>query len=80
MSTIEAAVSMLEAMPEDARLLVLAYTKQLFSSRKPESPFIPLTSERVMADLAKSRQEIDYGNGLSMESALIELGEEHGFI
>jgi hypothetical protein len=45
MSTLKSTVSMLEVMPEDARLLVLKYTQSLFNARKPASP---LADEQLM--------------------------------
>lgn len=80
MSTLDATVSMLEAMPEDARLKVLEFTQQLFTSRKPANPFIPISQEQVMSDLAESRQQIASGQGLNMEDALNRVGKQHGFI
>ena len=41
MSTLEATISMLQAMPEEARLKVFEYTQRLFVSRKPANPFAP---------------------------------------
>lgn len=80
MSTLDATVSMLEAMPEDARLKVLEFTQQLFTSRKPANPFIPISQEQVMSDLAESRQQIASGQGLNMEDAINRVGKQHGFI
>lgn len=80
MSTLEATVSMLEAMPEDARIKVLEFTQQLFTSRKPANPFVPVSQEQVLSDLAESRQQIAAGQGLNMEEALNKMGEQHGFI
>ena len=39
MNTLDATVSMLEAMPEDERLKVFKYTQQLFVSNKSANPF-----------------------------------------
>ena len=80
MSTIEATVSMLEVMPEDARLLVLDFTQQLFISRKPESPFKPLTLDSILDDLRISREQNQDGKGMNMKSALDEMGRRHGFV
>ena len=80
MSTIEATVSMLEVMPEDARLLVLDFTQQLFISRKPESPYKPLTLDSVLDDLRVSREQNQGGKGINMKSALDEMGKCHGFV
>lgn len=75
MSTLEATVSMLEAMPEDARIKVLEFTQQLFTSRKPANPFVPVSQEQVLSDLAESRQQIAAGQGLNMEEALNKMGD-----
>lgn len=80
MSTIDATVSMLEVMPEEARLKVFEFTQQLFVSKKQESPFVSVTVKSVLFDLAESRQQIAEGNGLDMEDALEELGKQHGFV
>ena len=80
MSTLDATVSMLEAMPEDARIKVLEFTQQLFTSRKPANPFFPVNQEQVLSDLAESRQQIAAGQGLNMEDALSRIGKQHGFI
>lgn len=80
MSTLDATVSMLEAMPEDARIKVLEFTQKLFTSRKPENPFIPVSQEQVFSDLAESRRQIADGEGLNMEDALDRMGKQHGFI
>ena len=80
MSTLDATVSMLEAMPEDARIKVLEFTQQLFTSRKPANPFVSVSQEQVLSDLAESRQQIAAGQGLKMEDALNRMGKQHGFI
>lgn len=80
MSTIDATVSMLEVMPEEARLKVFEFTQQLVVSKKQESPFVSVTVKSVLSDLAESRQQIAEGNGLDMEDALEEIGKQHGFV
>ena len=80
MSTLEATVSMLEAMPEEARILVMQYTQKLFSSPRPVNPFIPLSENDVLSVLAESRHEIEDGKGISMDTALDSLGDKYGFI
>ncbi|MCM1125963.1 MAG: hypothetical protein NC429_05770 [Lachnospiraceae bacterium] len=80
MSTLDATVSMLEAMPEDARIKVLEFTQQLFTSRRPANPFVPVGQEQILSDLAESRQQIATGQGLNMEEALNRMGKQHGFI
>ncbi len=64
MSTLDATVSMLEAMPEDARIKVMEFTQKLFTSRKPANPFVPVSQEHILSDLTESRQQISEGKGL----------------
>lgn len=80
MSTLEATVSMLETMPEEARAKVFEYTQSLFTARKPESPFTPLNEETILADLEESRKQIKNGEGKNAKGAIMELGEKHGFV
>ncbi len=78
MSTLDATVSMLEAMPEDARIKVMEFTQRLFTSSKPANPFVPVSQERILPDLAESRQQISDGKGLDMKDALKKMGKQHG--
>lgn len=79
MSTLDATVSMLEAMPEDARIKVMEFTQKLFTSRKPANPFVPVSQEQILSDLAESRQQISNGKGLDMEDSLKRMSKQHGF-
>lgn len=80
MGTLEATLSMLESMPEEARRMVFEYTQKLFVSRKPASPFVPLTSDQILADLGESRQQSEQGMSQNMKDALCEMGQKHGFV
>ena len=80
MSTLEATVSMLQAMPEEARRKVFEYTQRLFVARKPANPFVPLTEEQILSDLEESRNQIAASQGLNMKNALEEMGKKYGFI
>lgn len=80
MSTLDATVSMLEAMPEDARIKVMEFTQKLFTSRKPANPFVPVSQKHILSDLAESRRQISCGKGLDMEEALKKMGKQHEFI
>lgn len=75
MSTIDATISMLEAMPEDARIKVLEFTQQLFTSRKPANPFVPVDTQQVLSDLTESRRQTADGKGLDMRDALNRIGK-----
>lgn len=80
MSTLDATISMLESMPEDARIQVMEFTQKLFTSGKPANPFVPVSQEQILSDLAESRRQISDGEGLDMENALNRMGKEHGFL
>jgi len=80
MSTLEATMSMLQAMPEEARLKVFQYTQQLFVSGKPVNPFVPLTADQILSDLEESRNQIAAGLGQDMRNALETMGKKYGFI
>ena len=80
MSTLDATVSMLEAMPEDARIKVMEFTQKLFTSKKPANPFVSAGQEQIFSDLAESRQQISEGKGLDMGNALNKIGKQHGFV
>ena len=80
MSTMEATISMLEAMPEEARIKVMEYTQRLSTANKPATPFIPASSDEILSDLEESRQQIASGQGLNMKDTLKELGKCYGFV
>lgn len=80
MSTIDATISMLKKMPEDAQVKVFEFTQQLFTSRKTANPFAPVSTQQVLSDLSESRQQLAEGKGLDMKDALNELGKQHGFL
>ncbi len=80
MSSIEATVSMLEVMPEDARIKVLEFTQGLFTSRKPANPFVPLTEEQILSDLAESREQAENGQFRSAEDVFNDMEREYGIV
>ena len=80
MSTLEATVSMLEAMPEEARIKVYQYARSMFSSDRPSNPFTPVPKEKVLADLKASSQEFDNGQGMDAKDAVQEMRRQRGFI
>ncbi|MCD8098626.1 MAG: hypothetical protein LUE31_11535 [Lachnospiraceae bacterium] len=77
MSIIDATVSMLEVMPEEARVKVMEFTQRLFVSKKPENPYAPLTTEQVLQDLAESRQQIAEGKARPMDEVLDDLEQRY---
>ena len=80
MSTLEATVSMLEVMPEEAQRQVYLFTQELFTAKKPASPFTPRSERQIMEDLAESRAQLARGEGVDMEDALQRMGKEYGFV
>ena len=80
MSTLDATVSMLEKMQEEARLMVFKYTQSLFTAPRPANPFTPKSKKDILDDLSKSREQIADGKGVDMKEALQEMGAKHGFL
>lgn len=80
MSSMEATISMLETMPEEARMQVMEFTRKLFTSERPANPHTPLTSDQILSDLEESRNQIARGDGLDMEEALEDLGRKYAFV
>lgn len=80
MSTIEATVSMMESMSEDARIQVLRYAQRLFSARETENPFKAVTAEQVLLDIEQSEKDISEGNYRSMESVIDDMERRYGFV
>lgn len=80
MSTLDATISMLETMPEEARIMVYQYTRTLFSSKRPENPFTPINKEKILTDLAVSTSEFESGQGQDAKSVIVEMRKQHGFI
>ncbi len=80
MSTIAATVSIMEELPEEARIKVLNYAQDLCETEKPSNPFMPLTKDQILADLGKSRQQISDGHGVSASETMERIGKKHGFI
>jgi EAL domain-containing protein (putative c-di-GMP-specific phosphodiesterase class I) len=50
----------------------------LYEKRKVNNPFVPLTEEKLMADLETSRTQIEQGKSLNMKTALEQLGAKYG--
>lgn len=80
MSTIEATVSMMESMSEDARIQVLQYVQRLFLSQKTEDLFETVTTEQVLLDIEQSEKDISDGNYRSMESVIDDMERRYGFV
>ncbi|MCD7761806.1 MAG: hypothetical protein LUI14_01155 [Lachnospiraceae bacterium] len=80
MSTIEATVSMMESMPEDARMKVMQYAQKLFVSKKPANPFAAITTEQILRDLDQSENDISEGNYRPMKDVIDEMERQYGFI
>lgn len=80
MSTLEATVSMLEAMPEEARFKVYQYARSVFSSDRPANPFTPVSKESVLADLSASSEEFENGEGMNARNVVQEMRRQRGFV
>ncbi len=76
MDALDATAFMLETMSEDARIKVLEFTQQLFTSQKPENPFVPVSQEQALSDLAELRHLVFASKGLDMEDTLNRMGKQ----
>ena len=70
MSTLEATLSMLETMPEEARRKVYEYTKTLYATPCSANPYTPMTEDQILADLTHASIEFDEGKGLDAKDTI----------
>lgn len=80
MSTIDAAVSMMQGMSEASQLKVLDYVRLVYSADTAPSPFEPLSSDEIMEKLAVGRAQNEAGEGIPFDEAMRKIGVENGFI
>ncbi|MCD8045751.1 MAG: hypothetical protein LUE90_03710 [Clostridiales bacterium] len=80
MSTIDAAVSMMQGMSEAGRVKVLDYIRLVYSADTAPSPFEPLSADEIMEKLAIGRAQNETGKGIPFDEAMKKIGVEHGFI
>ncbi|MCD7889014.1 MAG: hypothetical protein LUG23_03705 [Oscillospiraceae bacterium] len=80
MSTIEQTVSMMQAMSEESRVKVLDYVKLIYTVDATPNPYIPLSSDEILAELAVGREQNDSGMGIPFDEAMREIGVENGYV
>ena len=78
MTTIEKTVSMMEKMPEEMRIKVFLFAEELAGRQK--NPFVPLTKDQILSDLAISRKQHEEGQSVDAATAITEMRRRHGFI
>ena len=76
MSTLEQTVSMLELLPEDDVKAIHDITFRFFL--RESSLYEPLTREKVLSDLAISREQIENGESKELGEAIKEIEEKYG--
>lgn len=76
MSTLEQTVSMLQLLPEDDVKAIHDITYRLYIRER--SPFALLTKEKVLNDLAISREQIANGDSKGLGEAIREIEEKYG--
>lgn len=77
MNTLEQTVSMLELLPEDDVKAIHDITCRLFILES--SLAAPLKREKVVSDLAISREQIENGESKELGEAVREIEEKYGF-
>ena len=80
MSAMEATMSMMETMPEEAQLQIFEFARNIFTSIRPANPFTPVTKEDIIRDLAESSAEFDAGLGMNARDAIQAMRKQHGFV
>lgn len=70
---------MLAMMPEDLKDMDYGICTEALYLKKTENPYIPLSTEQVLSDLAESRQQVEVGRMRPLEEALDELEKRYGF-
>ena len=76
MSTLEQTVSMLETLPEDDVKAIHDIIYRFYIRKR--SPFTPLTREKLLGDLAISREQIANGECKELGEAIQEIEEKYG--
>lgn len=79
MNTIAETVSIMEELSESSRRKILVFAQNELKISNPNNPFVPLTKERVMADIRLSEKQIDEGEGLDATEAVMALRGKYGF-
>lgn len=79
LSTIAETVSIMEELPESSRRKILVFAQNELKVSNPNNPFVPLTKERVMADIRLSEEQIDAGKGIDATEAVMALRKKYGF-
>ena len=69
MSSMEATISMLEALPEESRILVLEFTKRLFAAARQNESFSSLDDDKSPHNQEVSRNRIAQGQGLDVSAS-----------
>ena len=77
MSTVEAAVSIMECMPEQEQNIVLRFIQDLFSPQS-SNPFRPLTEQEFLASIDESLAQADAGLVQDADLAIDEISAELG--
>ncbi len=76
MSTLEQTVSMLKVLPDDDIKAIHDITYRFYI--REHSPFAPLTKEKVLNDLAISREQISNGDCKELGQAIQEIEAKYG--
>ena len=78
MSILENTISMMEVLPEADLLEIQNFTKKLFRLRNVNSCFQPVSEEKILDDLATSRNQIAEGKYKEMGQAIEGIRKKYG--
>lgn len=75
MSVTEATFGLMSTMSEEELLEMYHQARRIIDQRN--SPYRPLSKQRILADLAVSRQQIENGEVIDFDTAIDEIEAQH---
>ena len=76
MSVTEATLGLMSTMSEEELLEMYHQARRIIDQRS--SPYRPLSKQKILADLAVSRQQIENGEAVDFDTAIDEIEAQHG--
>jgi len=75
MSVAEATLNLMSTMSEEELLEMYHQARHIIDQR--DNPFRPLSKQRILADLAISRQQIEKGETIDFDQAISEIEAQY---
>lgn len=78
MSTLEATVSMLQALPESELLTIHDMARRFYMKQAIQNPLEPMTEQQMLDKLAASRKHAEEGRVMDADVAISKIKEKYG--